>query len=310
MKFNKPKFWDDKVGLIAILLYPASLFVLLLIFLKRKIIKTKKLDISVICVGNIYLGGTGKTPTSLFLANELNKLGRKSVIIRKFYKNHIDEHRLIKENFTDLIVDKNRINGLKNAINNNFNTAILDDGLQDYKVKKNLSIVCFNENQLVGNGLIIPSGPLRESLGCLKNVDIILINGEKNKNFEEKLLNINKNLEFFYSYYKPINLEKFRNRKLLAIAGIGNPENFFKLIEENGLMIEKKLIYPDHYKFSKKEFKKIIDEAENKNYKIIMTEKDYYKIKDFKFDKIDYLKISLEVNKKEEFINKVNKLND
>ena len=75
-------------------------------------------------------------------------------------------------------------------------------------------------------------------------------------------------------------------------------------------MIEKKLIYPDHYKFSKKEFKKIIDEAENKNYKIIMTEKDYYKIKDFKFDKIDYLKISLEVNKKEEFINKVNKLND
>ena len=208
------------------------------------------------------------------------------------------------------MVDKNRINGLKNAINNNFNTAILDDGLQDYKVKKNLSIVCFNENQLVGNGLIIPSGPLRERLGCLKNVDIILINGEKNKNFAEKLLNINKNLEFFYSYYKPINLEKFRNRKLLAIAGIGNPENFFKLIEENGLMIEKKLIYPDHYKFSKKEFKKIIDEAENKNYKIIMTEKDYYKIKDFKFDKIDYLKISLEVNKKEEFINKVNKLND
>ena len=85
---------------------------------------------------------------------------------------------------------------------------------------------------MIGNGLILPSGPLRESLSSLKNAEIIIINGEKVKNFEEKILNINNELEIFYSYYEPLNIEKFRNKKLLALAGIGNPKNFFHLIEK------------------------------------------------------------------------------
>ena len=74
---------------------------------------------------------------------------------------------------------------------------ILDDGLQDYRINKNLNIVCFNQNQLVGNGLILPSGPLRESLSSLKDVEVVIINGTKNKDFEDKILNINKNLKVF-----------------------------------------------------------------------------------------------------------------
>lgn len=186
--------------------------------------------------------------------------------------------------------------------------VILDDGLQDYKIKKNLSIVCFNNNQLIGNGMVLPSGPLREDLSILKNVEIVIINGSKNINFENKILDINKKLEIFYSYYKPINLDQFKNKKLLAIAAIGNPENFFQLVEKNNLKIFKKKIFPDHYQFSKAEIQNILMEAEMENYQIIMTEKDYYKINHYKLKKINYLKVSLEIYNKEKLLKKINSL--
>ena len=103
--------------------------------------------------------------------------------------------------------------------------------------------------------------------------------------FEKKILNINKNLHIVYSNYSPKNLNKFRNRKLLAFAGIGNPKNFFKLLEENNLMVEKKIVFPDHYQFTIEEFQNIILEAKKKKLKIIMTEKDFFKTKNFDTEK-------------------------
>ena len=308
IKIDKPKFWDREIGLISILFFPLTLIVIFFTSLKKKITKTQGFKIPIICVGNIYLGGTGKTPTSILLANELSKLGKKPLILRKYYKNHNDEYSLIKNYFKNLIISKNRIEGLKEAEKSNFDMVILDDGLQDYKIKKNLSIVCFNNNQLIGNGMVLPSGPLRENLSILKNVEIVIINGSKNINFENKILNINKKLEIFYSFYKPINLDQFKNKKLLALAAIGNPENFFQLVEKNNLKIFKKKIFPDHYQFSKAEMQNILREAEMKNYQVIMTEKDYYKINHYKLKKINYLKVSLEIYNKEKLFKKINSL--
>ena len=308
IKINKPKFWNRKIGLISILFFPLTLIVIVFTYLKKKITKIQNFKIPIICVGNIYLGGTGKTPTSILLANELSKLGKKPLILRKYYKNHNDEYSLIKNYFKNLIISKNRIEGLKEAEKSNFDIVILDDGLQDYKIKKNLSIVCFNNNQLIGNGMVLPSGPLRENLSILKNVEIVIINGSKNINFENKILNINKKLEIFYSFYKPINLDQFKNKKLLALAAIGNPENFFQLVEKNNLKIFKKKIFPDHYQFSKAEMQNILREAEMENYQVIMTEKDYYKINHYKLKKINYLKVSLEIYNKEKLLKKINSL--
>ena len=308
IKIDKPKFWDKEIGLISILFFPLTLIVIFFTSLKKKITKTQGFKIPIICVGNIYLGGTGKTPTSILLAKELSKLGKKPLILRKYYKNHNDEYRLIKNYFKNLIISKNRIEGLKDAEKSNFDMVILDDGLQDYKIKKNLNIVCFNSNQLIGNGMVLPSGPLRENLSILKNVEIVIINGSKNINFENKILNINKKLEIFYSFYKPINLDQFKNKKLLALAAIGNPENFFQLVEKNNLKIFKKKIFPDHYQFSKAEMQNILREAEMKNYQVIMTEKDYYKINHYKLKKINYLRVSLEIYNKEKLFKKINSL--
>ena len=96
----------------------------------------------------------------------------------------------------------------------------------------------------------------------------------------------------------------------MAIAGIGNPENFFQLLNENNLKVEKKIALPDHYNFSKIEMEKLINEAESNKYKIIMTEKDFYKINHFNFQKINYLKVSLELEKKEIFYEKICKIYD
>jgi tetraacyldisaccharide 4'-kinase len=310
MKLNKPKYWDVKNSFFSIFLFPVSLIVLALISLKKKITQSINFNIPIICIGNIYIGGTGKTPSSIYLARELLKLGKKPVILRKYYKSHDDEHRLIKRRTENLILCQNRSDGIREAEKSGFDIVILDDGLQDYKIKKNLNVVCFNQNQLIGNGLVIPSGPLRESLNSLKDADVILINGKKDNDFEEKLLNINKNLEFFYSFFKPKNIDKFENKKLLAIAGIGNPENFFKLLNQYDLNIEKKLIFPDHYEFTKDEIKNIIEDAKIKNLQVIMTEKDYFKIKKFNMPEIKYLEVSLEIKQKEKLIKKISQLYD
>jgi tetraacyldisaccharide 4'-kinase len=151
---------------------------------------------------------------------------------------------------------------------------------------------------------------LRESLSALKDVKIVIINGDKNENFERQILNVNENLEIFYSYYKPINLEKFKNKKLFVVTGIGNPENFFQLLEKNNLNIFEKKVYPDHYTFSKNEIENIIDKAKKQNCQIIMTEKDYFKINKYNLKDINYLKVSLEIDKKEKLISKVNSLYD
>lgn len=308
MKINKPKFWDKRIGIISIILLPITIFYNFLFFLKKKITIIKKIDIPVICVGNIYIGGTGKTPTSILLSNELKKLGKNSAIIRKYYKNHSDEYNLIKKYTEKLIVKKTRAEGLQEAKNFNYDFAILDDGFQDYSIKKNLNIICFNSEQMIGNGLVLPSGPLRENLSALKGADIIIINGSKEKDFEKKIFSINKNLDIYYSFYKPLNLEKFKNKKLLAIASIGNPNNFFKLIEENNLEIKKKLIYPDHYPFSVSEIQNIIEEAKKYNYQIIMTEKDYYKISHLGFKELDYLKVKLIIENIDMLITKIRNL--
>ena len=151
MKLNKPKFWDHEVNLIAILLIPISLIIQLIIFFKKKYTREYKFQIPVICVGNIYIGGTGKTPLSLLIAKIFTEKSLKSVIIRKFYEDHQDEYSFIKFYFKNLITCKNRKIAIKEAQDKNYDIAILDDGFQDYTVAKNLNIICFRNIMILLN---------------------------------------------------------------------------------------------------------------------------------------------------------------
>ena len=297
MKMLKTKFWSKKNSLLSFILFPLSIFLQILIYLKKKITKKRKVSIPVICVGNIYLGGTGKTPLSIEIVKILEKLNKKTAIIKKSYKDHEDEFKLISSNQVALFKDSSRYNGINEAIKQKFDCVVLDDGFQDFSISKNLNILCFNERQLIGNGMTLPSGPLRESLSSLKRCQIVVINGNTNLEFEKKIKNISNNISIYYSKYVPDNIESFKNKNLLAFAGIGNPENFFYLLENNNLKIKKKISFSDHYKYSLKELNKLIYFALNNGLQLITTEKDYFRISHFQLPQIEYLKVKLDIIK-------------
>jgi tetraacyldisaccharide 4'-kinase len=301
MKLKKPLFWSKNNNLFSFILFPFSLLIQLLFFFKNIFLKTKKISIPVICVGNIYIGGTGKTPLSIEIVRILKKFNLAPVLIKKFYKDQIDEINLINSKNIEIIKNSSRYIALKEAEERGFKSIVLDDGFQDHSIYKDLSILCFNEKQLIGNGFTIPAGPLREPLSALRRSKIILINGKKNEDFENKIKSINNEINIFYSKYIAQNSHKFLNENILAFAGIGNPENFFDLLKENNINVEKKISFPDHYNYTKKELDKLLKISKENNLKLLTTEKDFFRIKHFNITDIDYLTIKLEIINEELF---------
>ena len=307
MTFLKPKFWDkNQISLFAIMLLPISLCIKLAIAIKKKIIKKFSFSIPIICVGNIYLGGTGKTPLCIELYAILKNLNKNPAFIRKKYKSFQDEINLLND-VGDTYESYKRKDSLNNAIQNKINVAILDDGFQDYSIKKNLSIICFNEKQWIGNGLTIPSGPLRESLSALNRVDIVVLNGKKNINIENKILKKNKLIKIFYTKYKSQDIDKFKNKKIVSFAGIGNPQNFFDLLKENNINVREQISFPDHYKYSDLDLKNLILKVEKDNITLLTTEKDYLRINKNYRKNISYLKITTEIENKDRFVEEIKK---
>jgi len=308
MNINKPKFWDRKKFIIwPYLFLPLSLIVHMFNLFKFKFFEKKKFNIPIICVGNIYLGGTGKTPLCIEIFKILKSLNANPGFIKKYYEKFIDENKLL-ESTGNLFLNKNRHDAIKLLISNNFKVAILDDGFQDPTIKSDISIVCFNEKQWIGNGFLIPSGPLRESLEALKRCNLVFINGYKNLEIEKVINKINSKVKIFYAQYKLINLNNLINEKILAFAGIGNPDNFFNLLKENNLKVVKSINFSDHHNFSKKDIFKLNQEATKLNAKLITTEKDYYRLKNEDKKNINFLKIELLIERKNDFVNEIKKI--
>ena len=297
----KPLFWK-KSNLFSKLLFPLSLLYKFFLFLSRSRTIEEKFDIPIICVGNIYLGGTGKTPLALKIYNELLKKNLKPGIIKKFYKEHLDEQNLIRSKNVKLFLNKSRKNSIIEAINKKINVVIMDDGFQDFSIKKNLHIICFNSEQLVGNGLLLPAGPLRENLNSVIRAQIVVINGEKNYEFEKRILKLNNSIKIFYSEYVPTNIEYFKNKKFLAFAGIGEPDNFFKLLRKKNINVVKSIKFPDHFDFSNENMREIKSIASENNLEMITTEKDFFRLKKSFCDDINFLKLRLDIKNKNEFI--------
>ena len=308
MKFLKPKFWDKKqISFFSILLFPITLFIKLPNFFKRIFTKNYSCSIPVICVGNIYLGGTGKTPLCIELYSMLKSLNRNPVFIRKKYESFQDEINLLKR-IGPTYEDSKRINAINDAIQNKADVAILDDGFQDFSINKNLSIVCFNEKLWIGNGLVIPSGPLREGLSALKRANCVIINGEKNTDIEKRIFSKNKEIKIFYTKYKAQNIDKFKNKKVIGFAGIGNPVNFFNLLKDSNIDILEEISFPDHYNYFNKELENLINNAKANNTILLTTEKDYLRIDDNYKKNINFLKIAVEIENRNQFIEEIKKV--
>ncbi len=308
MKVLKPKFWDQNYfTFFSILLYPFSIIYKFIFFIIKLFVTEKKFSVPIISVGNIYLGGTGKTPISLKICKILKEFEQNPVVIRKYYKNHEDEISLIKKH-NKILTAKKRWDAINLAIEKNFNFIVLDDGYQDLSIKKDLNIICFHSKQKTGNGQVIPAGPLRESLDTLINCQIVLINGFKDLEFEQKLKRYNPKLIFFYYNYFSKGIENLKNKKLIAFAGIGNPINFFDFLRENHLNLVKEISYPDHYAYSEKDLEDLNKLEEKFKAKLITTEKDHLRMNSFVRKRFDYIKVEVKFEDEQGFKNSIKKL--
>ena len=299
MKFKKPKFWNN-INFLSICLLPLSLITIIFNNLKTYIITGFRFDIPIICVGNIFIGGTGKTPLSIYIYNLLKKKRYRPAIVRKYYNSHLDEINLTKSKVKQFFYDRKRTLSISKAEAKK-NDIIMDDGLQDVSVIKDLNIICFNSFDLVGNGFLLPAGPLREQLHNIENYQIAIINGKRNIAFEKKLKSISNNIEIYQSKYIIKDLKRLRGKKILAFAGIGNPENFFDLLRDNGLKVKKEISFPDHYNYTKKEIENLISKAKDEALTLLTTEKDFFRIKKSGIKSINYVSVELKITNNKSF---------
>lgn len=313
MNFKKPIFWDlKKPNIFSYLLLPFTIPVIINNFFLGIQKKYKFSKIKTVCIGNIYLGGTGKTPLTIKLFNIIKKMGFDVITAKKFYSNQIDEQNLLKAK-TKSIVSKRRTDAINQAVNNSNQVIIFDDGLQEKKIDYDLKIVCFKKKNWIGNGQLIPSGPLREKVENLKNYDIVFLNGkdDNTENIRETIHRLNPKIEIFESDYIIQNLKELDiNSNYLIFSGIGDPVSFKEILLENNISVVKEIIFPDHYKYKKKDIENILQESKKLNAKILTTEKDFIKLSVDDVREINFLKIELKIVKEEKFINFINdKLN-
>ena len=255
---------------------------------RHNVLKTHTLPVPVIVVGNITVGGTGKTPLIIWLAGFLKDSGFNPGIISRGYggqaetksqmvtvdsvaENVGDEALLIaKQTGCPMAVGPLRVDAanllLKQA---DCNVILSDDGLQHYALNRDIEIAVIDGERRFGNGYCLPAGPLREPIERLQSVDFIVVNGKKSEENEFSMQLIGgKLVNLVTGVQKP--LQEFSAVDCHALAGIGNPERFFKLLEASGLVCITHS-FPDHYPFQHH------DIEFNDNKPVLMTEKDAVK---------------------------------
>jgi len=318
MILKKPKFWDlKKPNFLVYLLYPFTIFVKINNIITSFIPKKKFTEIKTICVGNLYIGGTGKTPTSLFLYNLLKKMNINPVTAKKFYNNQIDEQKFLEDN-SNFISCNDRKEIVKKAIEMKFDIIIFDDGLQEKWINYDIKFACFDSEKWIGNGHLIPSGPLREKMDALKDYHGIFlkrVNEDSNLDYiYKKIRDINPRIEIFESNIEIKNINKFNiDKNYIIFSGIGNPDSFKKLLIKNKFKIIEEITFPDHYNYQDKDISEILDKANLNNAEIITTEKDFKRIpQNFKLN-ISFLETIMKIkdeNKLVQFLKtKINEIN-
>ena len=302
------------------LLYPFSfIFSYLTSRRRRKYIKNKKIsykaDIPIVVVGNLTIGGTGKTPLVKYIANELADRGYKPGIVSRGYGGKFketlqvtnetsvnetgDEAQILSKLNFPFYIDKNRVRAIKKLIkDHDCDVVISDDGLQHYKMGRHIEIAVIDGKRRFGNNLTFPAGPLRESKNRLNSVDFIVNNSGPTEE-GEFLMNISPTKFVHLKSGKSYSVDKWpMHKQIHAVAGLGNPGRFFDLLDKLGFDSIRHP-FPDHHNFSSSDIFYL------DHLPIVMTEKDASKCKDFDNNKIWYLTIDADVTNK--FIDKLDK---
>lgn len=301
-----PKNWQTFNVWHLVLLPLSWVFQALVLFRKHLyrtgVLKSFSLSVPVIIVGNINVGGTGKTPLVIYLVEALRAIGLNPGVISRGYGARLsrvravsanddasqvgDEPLLIKRRLgCPVYVHANRVLAGQMLLEENPDCDIVlsDDGLQHYRLQRDYEIVVIDAKNGFGNGAMLPAGPLREPLKRLKSVDAIVTNGEyigaqiSSRWYGHKVFEMQLQAGRFYNLQNmqlSCDARDFSAKKIFAVAGIGHPDRFFLQLEHLGLRFKRRS-FPDHHHFTQEDFDKLRADI------ILMTEKDAVKCQSF-----------------------------
>jgi len=304
--------WNRR-GIAAIALSPLAVLYCLVVGLRRLAYKwgwlrTERLPVPVIIVGNIAVGGTGKTPLVIWLARWLRDRGWRPGIVARGYGGTSpvsplevkgesdpflvgDEPVLVASNSgCPVWVDPDRVRGARALLASGpCDVLLADDGLQHYALGRDLEICVVDGERRQGNGWCLPAGPLREPPGRLRSVDLVVANGNDPAPGEHAMklvLGVGRSVS---DPGRELPLGAFRDRRVIAIAGIGNPGRFFQVLREIGVIAEERR-FPDHHPFTE------ADLPESEGVPVLMTEKDAVKCRKFAGPNCWYIPVEAELD--------------
>ena len=304
--------------LISFILIPISLLYLLFFYLIALFKTEEKIDTPVICVGNINVGGTGKTSFLLKIVNNLKNNKKNICVLLKGYGGKKTAFKKVSLNDSAVLVGDEAIlysNHVPTYISNNRSLAIkkifydlspdfilLDDGFQDRSLYKDKNILMVNGDRGFGNRLCLPAGPLRELIKpALKRAQFLIIVGDDKTRIKSMCKNIE--IDTFTASIEPLYIDK--NKKYLAFSGIGNNQSFFDTLINNNCTVLKTVEFPDHHFFSENDLKHLKKMASDNNLSLITTEKDLVRIPKEKRGGIDCLKVEIKLPNMDEFMHKL-----
>jgi tetraacyldisaccharide 4'-kinase len=299
---------------------------------QRGILRSKKLPCKIISVGNISLGGSGKTPTTHYIAKLLKENGFRVGIVSRGYRGKVtgkvnlisngdnvlfspmnagDEPYMLAKKLKGIpvLTSKDRYQGGRYAIEHfNSSVLILDDGFQHIRLKRDIDILLLDSRIMSGSNYLFPRGALREPLINMKRADVFLVTRAKNLDEQRELAHIirsfKKDAEIFFGYFQAKHLvdpfgEKkslgyLKGKKVLAFCGIANPEHFTTSLKELGAIVAKELIFPDHHWYSSVDYKRIEENSREVNF-AVTTEKDMVKIDDSFLSNLKTFALSIEL---------------
>ena len=283
--------------------------------------RTYKSPVPVVSVGNLTLGGTGKTPFTVLLADHFREEGRRPAVLIRGYGD--DEHRLLRDELPDtpVFTGKNRVRSAMEASREDRNILILDDGYQHRKIRRDANILLVDGEEMFGNGFLFPRGVLREPAGSAGRADLIVVtkSDRMEEADKEKVTGI---LEKF-APGKPVSfarhlprfltdvtgevssLETLKGQDICAVCGIADPAYFGFTLEEAGARVAGRVVFEDHHRYGRKDIDHIA--AVCGGMKIVITKKDHVKMQGLDLsgieDKLFILHIAMDLTEgKEKFI--------
>jgi tetraacyldisaccharide 4'-kinase len=289
---REPAFWWRKAGFAAALLAPFG-FVYGAVAGRRMTMKGVSVGVPVLCVGNFTLGGAGKTPTAMMLARMLSDAGERPFCLSRGYGGDVAGPKLV-DTGTDVaarvgdeplllartaptVVATDRTGGAEFARAQGAGLIIMDDGLQNSSLRKDFTLAVVDAQRGIGNRCIFPAGPLRAPLAAqIAQIDALLVVGE-GAGAEDVIEQARaRALRIFRGHLAPdpAGPAALKGKKVLAFAGIGDPEKFFATAVEAGIAVTERHAFGDHHRYTAEEAAELIMQAEHSGLALLTTEKD------------------------------------